>query len=194
MFFFQCHRPRTVIYSGKICPLLGQILIRCLKCSRASFLSSSYSEKKRLLQLAKPFRSFVLYYINYSFLSCSSKFNVSSYVSLDSPSSDLRTCILNTKSFFLSAAVNPIQDGSFRGCSRMGGEAKRSPSLNLCRISYNDETWQTYTLTKKNHVTHSFSSADISIFIPEIRKFCYIKKCRYRLYSNTFFLILLTFF
>ena len=29
----------------KICPLFGQILITCLKCSRASFLPSSYNEK-----------------------------------------------------------------------------------------------------------------------------------------------------
>ena len=29
----------------KICPLFGQILITCLKCSRASFSLSSYSEK-----------------------------------------------------------------------------------------------------------------------------------------------------
>ena len=31
----------------KICPLFGQILITCVKCSRASFLPSSYSEKMR---------------------------------------------------------------------------------------------------------------------------------------------------
>ena len=37
----------SVIYSEKICPLFGQILIPCLKCSRASFLPSSYSEKMR---------------------------------------------------------------------------------------------------------------------------------------------------
>ena len=29
----------------KICPLFGQILITCMKCSRASFSLSSYSEK-----------------------------------------------------------------------------------------------------------------------------------------------------
>ena len=40
---------------------------------------------------------------------------------------------------------------------------------------------------------HSLSSADISIFSPEISKFCYIKKYRYRLDSGTYFLILLTF-
>ena len=31
----------------KICPLFGKILITCLKCSRASFSPSSYSEKMR---------------------------------------------------------------------------------------------------------------------------------------------------
>ena len=29
--------------------------------------------------------------------------------------------------------------------------------------------------------THNLSSADRIIFSPEIRNFCYIKKCRYRL-------------
>ena len=33
-----------------------------------------------------------------------------------------------------------------------------------------------------NHVTHSLSSADISIFSLEISKFCNIKKYRYRLH------------
>ena len=44
-----------------------------------------------------------------------------------------------------------------------------------------------------NHVTHPLSSADISIFSPEISRFCYIKKHRYRLDFATKFLILLTF-
>ena len=45
-----------------------------------------------------------------------------------------------------------------------------------------------------NHVTQTpLSSADISIFSPEISKFCYIKKHRYRLHFNAWFLILLTF-
>ena len=43
-------------------------------------------------------------------------------------------------------------------------------------------------------MTHPLSSADISIFSPEISKFCYIKKYRYRLHFGTLFLILLTFF
>ena len=37
------------------------------------------------------------------------------------------------------------------------------------------------------------SSADIKLFSPEFSKFCYIKKCRYRLHFDTQFLILLTF-
>ena len=44
-----------------------------------------------------------------------------------------------------------------------------------------------------NHVTHPLTSADISIFPPEISKFCYIKKCRYRLHFSTEFLIILDF-
>ena len=44
-----------------------------------------------------------------------------------------------------------------------------------------------------NHVTHALSSTDISIFSPEITKFCYIKKYRYRLHFGTQFLIFLTF-
>ena len=37
------------------------------------------------------------------------------------------------------------------------------------------------------------SSAEISIFLPEINNFCYIKKYRYRLHFDTQFLIVLTF-
>ena len=44
-----------------------------------------------------------------------------------------------------------------------------------------------------NHVTHPLSSADISIFSPEISKFCYIKKYRYRLHFGTQFRIFLAF-
>ena len=44
-----------------------------------------------------------------------------------------------------------------------------------------------------NGLTHPLSSADISIFSPKIRKFCFIKKYRYRLHFDTSFQILLTF-
>ena len=72
---------------------------------------------------------------------------------------------------------NPFQDGFFRSCS------------DLPHISYNDETWQLYLTQRRstkytNQLTHHLSSADISIFSPEISKFCYIKKYRYRLYFD----------
>ena len=44
-----------------------------------------------------------------------------------------------------------------------------------------------------NYVTHPLSSADISNFLPEISKFCYIKKYMYRFNFDTKFPILLTF-
>ena len=42
-------------------------------------------------------------------------------------------------------------------------------------------------------MTHPWSSSDTSIFSPEMSKFCYIKKYRYRLELDSEFLILLTF-
>ena len=86
---------------------------------------------------------------------------------------------------------NPTQDGLFRGCSRMGGGAKRPPSLKS--VTHILQWWNlaqlylTQRRSKKymNHVTHPLSSADISIFSPEISKFCYIKKYRCRLYFHT---------
>ena len=44
-----------------------------------------------------------------------------------------------------------------------------------------------------NHVTKPLDSAKISVFSPEIRKYCYIKKYRYRLHFDAWFLILFTF-
>ena len=38
---------------------------------------------------------------------------------------------------------------------------------------------------EKNHVTNPLSSANISVFSPEISKFRYIKKYRYSLHSDT---------
>ena len=45
-----------------------------------------------------------------------------------------------------------------------------------------------------NYVTQTLRSADISVFSPEISKFCSVKKYRYRFHFGTLFLILLTFF
>ena len=81
------------------------------------------------------------------------------------------------------------------GCSSMGG-TKKAPFLKS--VTHILQWWNlaqlylTQRRSKKymNHVTHPLSSADISIFSPEISKFCYIKKYRYRLHfdiiSNSF--------
>ena len=45
---------------------------------------------------------------------------------------------------------NPIQDGLFRGCSRMGGAFWPPLFQNLPHISYNDESWHSYTLPKED--------------------------------------------
>ena len=85
--------------------------------------------------------------------------------------------------------LNPLQDGHFWGCSRMGEGGKKHPSLpKICHtyptmmklstvIPYLKKIQKIY----KSHET-SLSSANISIFSPEISKCCYIEKYRYRLY------------
>ena len=86
--------------------------------------------------------------------------------------------------------INPIQDEVFRGCSRMGRDQKRPPSLKSVRHIL--QWWklvqlclaQTRSKTYMNHVTHPLSSGDISIFSPEISKFCCIKKYRYRFHFD----------
>ena len=52
-----------------------------------------------------------------------------------------------------------------------------------------------YLKTKSyiSHVTHTLDYTNISIFLLEIRKFCYIKKYRHRFHLDTWFIILLTF-
>ena len=104
--------------------------------------------------------------------------------------------------------ISPIHDVPFWGCSQIGrggrrgaggGRQKGFPSLKS--VTYNLQWWNlaylyfSYRTSKKyvNHVAHPLNSADISIFLPGISKFCYIKKYRYRLYFDTLFLILLTF-
>ena len=75
------------------------------------------------------------------------------------------------------------------GSAHGGREAKRPPSLKSVTNIYNDETWHSYTLPKQdpknNHMKQPLSYADINIFSPEISKFCYIRKYKYRLYFNT---------
>ena len=84
---------------------------------------------------------------------------------------------------------------SFWVCSRMEGR------LILTKISHIYPTMMklgtVIPCLKKiekhmNQVTHPVNSADI--YYPEICKFSYIKKYRYRLHFDTWFLILITFF
>ena len=102
------------------------------------------------------------------------------------------TPVFKNRSRIKKDDFNPVQDGLLRGCSLMeGGRAKRPPSLKP--VTHILQWWNfaqlylTQRRSKKymNHVTHPLSSADISIFSPEISKFCYIKKCRYRFHFNT---------
>ena len=68
-------------------------------------------------------------------------------------------------------SLNPIQDGLFRGCSRMrGGGRKKAPSLksvtHILQCSNLAQLYLTQRRLKKymNRVTHPLSSADIRIF------------------------------
>ena len=103
-----------------------------------------------------------------------------------------------------SKDIWPIQDGLFGGCSRMGGQSKKKPPLpKICRtyptmmkldkiIPYLKKISKTNIYIYIYHVTHHFSSADMSIFSQEISNFCYIKKHWRRFRFNSKFLILLT--
>ena len=92
-----------------------------------------------------------------------------------------------------SLYFNPIQDGPFRVCSRMegGGSAKRPTLPKICFANPAIMKLVTVIPYLKN-IQKIYGSrntllefADISIFSPEIRKFCYIKKYRYRLHIDT---------
>ena len=94
---------------------------------------------------------------------------------------------------------NTIQDGLFRDCSRMGG-AKRPPLLKICCTNH--------TVMKLGTLIPLIPKGDpktiwitwhvplvllTSTFLPEITKFCYIKKYKYRFHLDTKLLTLLTF-
>ena len=81
-----------------------------------------------------------------------------------------------------------------------GGELKGSLLPKICHIHATIMNLGTVICYLKkiqkiyDHVTYSISSVDISTFSPEISKFCYIKKYRYRLDFDTLFLIRFIFF
>ena len=77
--------------------------------------------------------------------------------------------------------------GHFWGCSRMSGgdgQTPPLPPLSLKSLTHILQWWK---------LTHPLISAEISIFLQEISKFCYIKKYRNRFHFGTYFLTLLTF-
>ena len=86
------------------------------------------------------------------------------------------------------------------GAAHGWGGAKKAPLPKICH---------TYPIMMKlgilipylTNIQRIYKSRDTRLefcwhqhFLPEISKFCYIKKYRYRLYFDTLFLILLTFF
>ena len=80
--------------------------------------------------------------------------------------------------------------GFFGAAHGWGKGKKAARPENLSHISYIDETWQLYLNQRRskkymNHVTQPVSSADITIFSSDIRKFFYIKKYRYSLHFDT---------
>ena len=95
--------------------------------------------------------------------------------------------------------LNPIQDGLFWGCWRMERGGKKGPHPKICHayptmmklgiVIPHLKRPQKYM----NHVTHTMIPADISNFLLEISKFCYIKKYMYRSHFDTKFWIILAF-
>ena len=81
--------------------------------------------------------------------------------------------------------------GFFRAAHGWRGGQKGLPSIksathilkwwNLAQLYLSQKRSKRYM----NHVTHPLSTAEISIFLPEINKFCYIKKYTYRLHFDT---------
>ena len=92
-----------------------------------------------------------------------------------------------------------FQDGHFLERLTYRGRPKRPPIPKICQTYLKMVKSGTVTpyLKKIQKLYDSrdtpMSSANISIFSPEISKFYYIKKYRYRLHFDTYFLIILTF-
>ena len=93
-------------------------------------------------------------------------------------------------SWNLHFAFNPIQDGHFWGCSKMGvgGGGKKSPLLKICH-TYPAMMKLSTVIPYLKKIPKLYKSRDTppefcwhQHFFPEISKFCYINKCRYRLY------------
>ena len=73
------------------------------------------------------------------------------------------------------------------GAADRGGVGVKKASLPKICLAYPTIKLGTripYLKKAQNHVTHSLSSADISVSSPEISNFYYIKKYRYRWHFN----------
>ena len=68
------------------------------------------------------------------------------FIGLDHISGMYKNCILlgNFNSEISNNYFNPIQDGLFGDCSRIGGR------VDPPHISYSNETWHSYTLPKED--------------------------------------------
>ena len=85
-----------------------------------------------------------------------------------------RNKIENIQKRTLRFVLNPIQDGTFGVCLRMGVSKKPPPSLLLHIYTLPKEDEKKYM----NHGIHPLIPASISIFSLNIDKFCDIKKDR----------------
>ena len=89
--------------------------------------------------------------------------------------------------------INPIQNGHFRGSSRMEGGSKNGSLSKICRTYPTMMRLGTVIpYPKRIHELRVYESRDtpievfdISIFSTQISLFCYLKKYRYRLYFDT---------
>ena len=100
----------------------------------------------------------------------------------------------------MQKSVNPIQDGRFRGYSRMGGGPFWGALLPKIRHTYPKMMKLGTVIPYLRKIQKMHNSRDtflefcwLSIFSPKISKFCYIKKYTNRLEFDRWFLISLTF-
>ena len=84
--------------------------------------------------------------------------------------------------------------GFFGAAQGLWGEG----ACKKAHISYSDETWHIISYLKKFQKLYESRDTPLEFcwykhFLPEINKFCYIKKYRHRFHLDTYFLTLLTF-
>ena len=103
---------------------------------------------------------------------------------------------------FIANSSNPIQDGPFLGCSRIGGlKGQKAPFSKICRryltlmklgtvIPYLKKIEKNVEITWH---TNWVSFAGISIVSPEISNFCYIKKYRLHFFNTQSLTLLILF-